>query len=114
VKDQTAIYAPLDVCVVPSRFREPFGLVAAEAGWAGLPVVAARRGGLPEIVADGETGFLVEAEQPKQLADQLQKLIQDPALRREMGEQGHERALEHFTRERMVNEIDELLVSLSR
>lgn len=73
-----------------------------------------RRGGLPEIVADGETGFLVEAEQPKQLADQLQKLIQDPALRREMGEQGHERALEHFTRERMVNEIDELLVSLTR
>jgi len=42
VKDQAAIYAPLDVCVVPSRFREPFGLVAAEAGWAGLPVVAAR------------------------------------------------------------------------
>jgi glycosyltransferase involved in cell wall biosynthesis len=44
----------------PSRWDEPFGLVAAEAQASGTPVVAYRRGALPEVIADGETGFLVD------------------------------------------------------
>lgn len=48
------------VVVIPSRWSEPFGRVALESLMLGTPVVAARRGGLPEIVADGITGFLVE------------------------------------------------------
>ena len=50
--------------LVPSRWNEPFGLVALEAAWAGRPVIALNRGGLPEIVRDGETGFLVPGEDP--------------------------------------------------
>jgi len=55
-----------------------------EAGAFGLPVVANRRGGLPEIVADDETGFLVDANAPEQIADKLALLIGDPE-----GREGH-------------------------
>ncbi|MCS3657973.1 glycosyltransferase involved in cell wall biosynthesis [Salinibacter ruber] len=114
VKDTAAIYAPLDICVVPSRFPEPFGLVAVEAARAGLPVVASERGGLSEIVVDGKTGFLVEEEHPEQLADRLEQLLDDHELRHEMGRQGKARVRERFTRERMVDEMEEVLAKVSR
>ncbi|MCS3629297.1 glycosyltransferase involved in cell wall biosynthesis [Salinibacter ruber] len=109
VQDTDAIYAGLDVCVVPSRFREPFGLVAAEAGIRGLPVIATRRGGLPEIIEDEETGFLVDAEEPNQIADRLEKLARTPNLRNEMGTNAQEHVRRHFTVERMVDQIEVLL-----
>ena len=87
---------------IPSRFEEPFGLVAAEAGWVGLPVVVTRRGGLPEIVVDGETGFLIESARPDQLAERLRRLIESPHLRRTMGEAAKRRAQEKFTMNSMV------------
>jgi glycosyltransferase involved in cell wall biosynthesis len=55
------IFGELDVCAVPSCLDESFGMTAVEASAYGLPVVASRRGGLPEIVEDGVTGFLVES-----------------------------------------------------
>ncbi|MBI5094476.1 MAG: glycosyltransferase family 4 protein [Candidatus Hydrogenedentes bacterium] len=78
-------YAQADICVVPSIWEEPFGLVAAEAMAAGRPVCASRAGGLQHIVRDGETGFLVERANPADLARRLGQLLDDAGLRTRMG-----------------------------
>ncbi len=66
-----------DVLVVPSLWGEPFGRVSVEAQMAGVPVIAANRGGLPETVDNGVSGFVVEPE-PQEIADRLLTLAQQP------------------------------------
>ncbi|HKO11599.1 MAG TPA: glycosyltransferase family 4 protein [Acidobacteriaceae bacterium] len=104
--DRDAIYADADVVTVPSRFAEPFGLVAAEAGARGIPVIATRRGGLPEIVVDGVTGFLIDPEAPDQLAERLAVLLKDEYLRDRLGASGRKRAHEKFSVTRMIDAIE--------
>jgi glycosyltransferase involved in cell wall biosynthesis len=65
-----------DLLVVPSAFEEPFGMVAIEAMASGVPVLAARKGGLPEFVIPERTGFLIERlEDPEALAAQIESLL---------------------------------------
>ena len=59
---------------------------------AGLPVIATRVGGVPEVVLDGETGLLVEPGDPKRLASAIEMLASDASARRNMGKQGRARA----------------------
>jgi glycosyltransferase involved in cell wall biosynthesis len=82
--------------VVPSLFEEPFGIVAAEAMGQGVPVIAARSGGLPEVVEDGETGLLVPPGDVAALAERMRLLWNDPALALELGRQGREKALREY------------------
>lgn len=81
--------------VLPSRL-EPLGIVNLEAMAAGKAVIASRVGGVPEIVADGETGILCPPENVNALAQAIQSLASDPALCRRLGKAGHDRAA-HFT-----------------
>jgi len=83
------------VACVPSTSRcvESFGLVAAEAQACGLPVVASRRGGLREVVKDGQTGMLVPPDRPEPLTDALRRYVQDRSLVRRHGEAAREWAL---------------------
>ncbi len=113
VKGMEAAFRFLDIVAVPSVAEDPAPLVACEAGLRGLPAVVTRRGGLPEIVEDGETGFIVETQRPDQLADRLGRLIGDPALRRTMGEKARERIAERFSQERMVAEFEALCRALA-
>lgn len=78
--DPSEFYGQIDVLVVPSLWNEPFGLVIGEANSHGIPVVAARRGGIPEIVQDGTTGFLFNPDQPSELADIVVRLAADRGL----------------------------------
>lgn len=96
VTDRSKIYSTLDICVVPSRCEEALPTTAIEAAYFGLPVVATRKGGLPEIVVDGETGFIVEAENPDQLSRRLEELVRDATLRANMGAAARQRALAFF------------------
>jgi starch synthase len=105
---QILSHARLFVC--PSVY-EPFGIVNLEAMACGAPVVASAVGGIPEIVVDGETGFLVEFESDgtaagtprdregfaRALADRMNRLIADEALAREFGKQGRARVVQHFS-----------------
>lgn len=89
------IYARMDLLLLPTR-RDSFPRVVMEAMCHGIPVVATRVDGIPEMVADGETGLLVEPEDVAGFAEAVQRLLQDPALRMRMGEAGRQRAEQLF------------------
>lgn len=86
-----SVYRAADIVAVPS-FNESFGLVAMEAQASGTPVVAARVGGLPIAVAEGETGLLVDGHDPALWADTLATLLDDDETRIRMGEDAVEHA----------------------
>jgi D-inositol-3-phosphate glycosyltransferase len=79
-------YSAAEIVVVPSHY-ESFGMVALEAMACGTPVVASQVGGLAFLVQDGVTGYTVPVDDPAALADRLTLLMQDPALRRQLGQQ---------------------------
>jgi len=87
-----ASWRAAEVGVVPSRWAEPFGLVAVEAMACGTPVVASDTGGLHDIVADGRSGRLVPPGDAEALARALAELLADESLRRQLGEAALERA----------------------
>ncbi len=90
------LMAGMDVLVVPSR-NEAFGLVAAEALAVGTPVIAARTGGLVEIVDDGFNGFLIPSEDHRELSRRLGFLLANPAIATDMGDKGREKIIERFS-----------------
>jgi glycosyltransferase involved in cell wall biosynthesis len=96
--DMDGVYAQADVVLLTSR-RDPLPRVVMEAMCHGLPVVATRVDGIPEMVEDGATGFLAESEDAQGLAEAVGRLLEDAALRRRMGEAGRERAGRLFSPE---------------
>ncbi|WOQ16314.1 glycosyltransferase [Raineyella sp. W15-4] len=78
--DLAAAYASADVFAFPST-TETLGLVALESMASGVPVVGARAGGIPDVIADGENGFLFAPGDAQELADQVMLLVNDPELR---------------------------------
>ena len=109
VVDRWDIYSNLDLCVVPSRTKEALGLSAIEAGFSGVPVIATRRGGLPEVVEHETNGLLVEAQRPAELADAMCRVIKDPQLRQHLASNARRCATERFGRERFLEEFLALL-----
>jgi glycosyltransferase involved in cell wall biosynthesis len=73
------------------------------------PVVSTFSGGVPEIVENGETGLLVERDDPEALADAIVALLADPARARAMGEAGHRRLLANFVWDLSARRLDEML-----
>lgn len=88
-----------DVLVLPARSHEGQPLVILEAMAAGLPVIATRRGAIPDMVSDGDTGLLIPENDRPALTDALDRLAADPALRQRMGREGRRRWSEEFTAE---------------
>ncbi|MBI4229570.1 MAG: glycosyltransferase family 4 protein [Planctomycetes bacterium] len=95
--DLPALYRRADLCVVPSVWDDPAPSVALQAMAAGLPVVAFRRGGLPGIIGDGETGVLCGSETPEALDAAVDRLLGDDGALRRMGENARARAVERFS-----------------
>ena len=97
--DQASLLERLRECLlvaVPSIWDEPFGLVAAEAHAAARAVLATRTGALPEIVQDGETGWLVPPGDPLALASVLRSVAEDPAIAVAHGQRARARAEQEF------------------
>ncbi len=91
-----------------SSINEGMCTALVDAMAASKAAVAAAVGGVPEVLADGETGFLVPPRDPKAMADKIVRLLKDEGLRKRMGEAALERARERFTVERMVAETVEV------
>lgn len=106
-QDLRAMFQDWDIFAMPS-LEEGFGMAALEAMAEGLPVVATSIGGLPEIIEEGKTGYLVTPSDVTALADRLRLLLADKARRVEMGTAGRERARVYFSRDRMVAGISEI------
>lgn len=112
--DVMAVLAATDVLLHPSRM-DAFPTALLEAAAAGVPVVASRVGGIPEIVADGETGFLLEPPATASaLVGRVAPLLEDAALRRALAERARARFEREFTAERWAARLrhvyDDVLV----
>lgn len=103
-----AQYRSAQMVLMPSRWREGFGLVAMEAAVQARPVVATRVGGLPEVVADDETGLLVDPENSAALAAAILGLLRDPARAARLGLAARTRALREFDFDRHAAAYDAL------
>ena len=110
------ILSHASVFVCPSVY-EPFGLINLEAMACGLPVVATAVGGIPEVVVDGATGYLVDVPPGESglgaaLAERVTLLLSEPERARAMGQAGRQRVLDHFTWEAVAAQTAELYRSL--
>ena len=110
-EDVGSLYAAFDALVLPSG-NEGTPVSVIEALAAGRPVVATKVGGVPDVVRDGEDGFLVRPGATDELADRLTRLARDPALRERLGSAGRERVLPRYAVDRLVDDIDRLYRSL--
>jgi phosphatidylinositol alpha-1,6-mannosyltransferase len=102
-EDVLEIYQQADLFILTSRMIvdekitgiEGFGIVFLEANACGLPVIGSRVGGIPDAVKDGETGLLVDPENPAEIAAAIKTLMLDENLRKKLGQNGIQWAREH-------------------
>jgi glycosyltransferase involved in cell wall biosynthesis len=106
-EDVGPFFAAFDVFLLPSG-NEGTPVTAIESLASGCPVVATRVGGVPDVVRDGEDGFLVELGDLDALAARLAELAADPELRARMGAAGRARVLPRYAVERLIDDVDGL------
>jgi glycosyltransferase involved in cell wall biosynthesis len=106
-RDVAPYYAFIDALLLTSA-NEGTPVVAIESLAARRPVVATRVGGVPDVVDDGQDGFLVPVGDVSAMADALERLAAEPALGARMGETGHERVVPRYRVERLVDDVDHL------
>ena len=102
------------VQVVPSRWEEPFGIVAAEAMMRGTAVLATNSGGLNEIIQDHKTGRLVAANDPESLAEALTTMLLNPRETEMLGTNGRNFALRRLTETAFVDRFEQLYAKLQQ
>lgn len=117
LKEASPYFHNFHLFVLPS-LNEPFGIVILEAMSQKIPVIATKVGGIPEIIVDGESGFLIPPRNSEKLAEAILNLIQNEELRNKLGENGYIRFKENFTIEKMVEKTisvyEEILFNSSK
>jgi glycosyltransferase involved in cell wall biosynthesis len=107
IDDVVGVMRAIDVLLLPS-FWEGFGIVLIEAMAASKPVISTNTSSMPEIVVDGHTGYLVSPGDTEALASRTIELLQNSVLRERFGRAGCQRAIEYFTLERMIDNLENL------
>lgn len=109
-EDARELMAGADVAVVPSVWAEAFGMAALEPMAAGVPVIASRSGGLPEVIGEDGCGILVLPGDEAALAAALRRLLDSPGERQQMGARGRERAEQLFNPRAAVAELERIVL----
>lgn len=112
-RDVVGFLGSIDLFVLPSLF-EGLPLAVIEASAAGLPIVATAVDGTPEVVIDGETGYLVPPAESEALGKSIVELLQNPARRKLLGSAAAKRAREHFDLAAQISATEKVYVHLSR
>lgn len=110
--DVPALMKLMDVVVHASSKPEPFGMVLIEAMAMQKPVVATKMGGPLDIMLDGQTGFLVASDDPREMADAVKRLLVDKKLASNMGRKGKSRVVDMFTKERYARQVESVYFKL--
>ena len=112
--DVSSLLSQAALLVLPSQEQESFGYTAIEAMACECPVVVTDVGGLPEVVDDGCSGYVVSRNDPNAFAERIVSLLQDKALRQRMGIAGAQRCRLYFNAERMAVNYHSLLETGSK
>lgn len=108
------LYYRADVCVVPSVWDEPLGLVVLEAMATKTPVVVTRKGGIPLMVKDGFNGFFVRPRNAKEIAEKVDLLLSNEVLRKKMGERARQTVLERFTWGKIAERFESMYLEFKK
>jgi len=109
IDNQAEIYEGIDVVIAPTRDNEAFGLMACEAGAYRKAAIVSRNGGLPEIIIDGVTGYVIDPLSAEEIADRISKFYYDRRMLQMMGEQSRQRISDSFSVLRMQQAINQLI-----
>ena len=108
-EDLPKIYNSADVFLYPSipyeGWEEQFGYSIAEASLCGLPVISTKSGSIDEVLKDGQTGLMVAPNNREELKNAMEKLINDPQLRRKLGENGREYVKNNFSHQVIAEKL---------
>jgi glycosyltransferase involved in cell wall biosynthesis len=107
IDDVVAVMQAIDFLLLPSLW-EGFGIVLIEAMAAGKPAISTNTSSMPEIIVDGQTGYLVPPGDSEKLADRAIELLQNPSLREQFGKAARRRVGELFILERMTDRLENL------
>ena len=106
------VLACSNLLLLPSQ-QESFGLAALEAMACGVPVVASRVGGLPEVIEDGHSGFLFPVGNTDEAAEKAVKLLKDQELYRAVRQAGIDVAMEKFAMNKIIDQYEALYKGVS-
>ncbi|CAE6799974.1 glycosyltransferase family 4 protein [Paraburkholderia nemoris] len=105
-------FKTVEVCVVPSLWPEPLGMVAAEACAYGIPVITTRQGGLPEIIKDGINGFLCDTKDKNSLRRAIERVTSDPSVYISLAENARESVQDFIDPDKMLKKYEDLLLDV--
>jgi glycosyltransferase involved in cell wall biosynthesis len=104
-EDLSRYYQDSSLCVFPSMWPEPFGIVGIEAMAHALPVIAFNVGGISDWLKHNKTGFLVERGDKRSFAQKIDLLLTDEHLQKELGWNAYQRVLRHYTKARHIEKL---------
>ena len=104
--DLLDVFRSLDLFVIPTVEGDTIPQVLMQALALGLPVVSTTTGSIPDVVTDGESGYIVQPRDADALADRIGRLLADPELRASMGRRGRQTVERSFSIDRMVDELE--------
>lgn len=112
--DPAAIFDAVDIVAVPSTLPDPLPTVILEAMRSKCAVIASNHGGAPEMILDEECGLLIPPGRPEALAAAIRRLLEDPSLRRRLGEAAQERILGSFMLSRFHDDLEGIYETLDQ
>lgn len=108
-KEKQDYFEKADIFIFPTLY-ETFGLVLLEAMEYSLPCIGTNEGGIPAIIEDGKTGYIVEKHSPERIAEKIEYLMNHPEQCTAMGKAGKEKFLKEFTLDKFENRMKEILM----